>query len=179
MEERHMPSDLAVHPLDRAPLSSGEASAIPAVRTRTATVSVGGRVLDWRQALGGGLIVLGIIGILVAWFQIAGTAEVWKQMPYLASGGVGGAALIAIGITLVVAYEHASDRAALEQLMDRFDSLEARLPGGPPAARNGGATDRDALLDRLAALESALATLQQAPTRAKPVTRAANGRRRG
>lgn len=176
-----MSPDLAVHPLDRASLSSGEAPAATAVQTRTATVSVGGRVLDWRQALGGGLVVLGIIGILVAWFQIAGTAEVWKQMPYLASGGVGGAALIAIGITLVVSYEHASDRAALGQLMDRFDSLEARLPGGAPSAvRNGEAADRDALLERLAALETALATLQETPKRAKPApARTANGRRRG
>jgi hypothetical protein len=173
-----MPSDLALHPLDHAP--AGDATA-PAVQPRTATVSVGGRVLEWRQAVGGGLVVLGIIGILVAWFQIAGTAEVWKQMPYLASGGVGGAALIAIGITLVVSYEHASDRAALEQLMDRFDSLEHRLLGGPMATRDAEAPDRDALLDRLAALETALASLQGvAPRRAKPVTpRAANGRRRG
>ena len=174
-----MPSDLAVHPLDRTTLGSADAPA-PAVQARVATVSVGGRVLEWRQALGGGLVVLGIIGILVAWFQIAGTAEVWKQMPYLASGGVGGAALIAIGITLVVSFEHASDRAALEQLMDRFDSLEARLPGGPPVARDAALPDRDALIERLAALETALATLQEAPKRAKPVTgRAANGRRRG
>ena len=173
-----MPSDLALHPLDHAP--AGDVPA-PAGQTRTATVSVGGRVLEWRQAVGGGLVVLGIIGILVAWFQIAGTAEVWKQMPYLASGGVGGAALIAIGITLVVSYEHASDRAALEQLMDRFDSLEARLPAGPTAGRDAEAPDRDALLRRLAALETALASLQEAaPRRPKPATaRAANGRRRG
>ncbi len=173
-----MPSDLAVHPLDRASLGSADAAA-PTIQPRTATVSVGGRVLDWRQALGGGLVVLGIIGILVAWFQIAGTSEVWKQMPYLASGGVGGAALIAIGITLVVSYEHASDRAALEQLLDRFDALESRLPGGA-SPRDGAAPDRDALLDRLAALEEALATLQETPKRARPApARVANGRRRG
>jgi hypothetical protein len=104
-------------------------------------------------------------------------------MPYLASGGVGGAALIAIGITLVVSYEHASDRAALEQLLDRFDSLEARLSGGASsAARNGEAAipDRDALLDRLAALETALASLQETPKRTRSApARAANGRRRG
>lgn len=173
-----MSSDLAVHPLDRASVGSAEPT-VPTIQQRTATVSVGGRVLDWRQALGGGLVVLGIIGILVAWFQIAGTSEVWKQMPYLASGGVGGAALIAIGITLVVSYEHASDRAALEQLMDRFDSLEARLPGSA-LAHDAGTPDRDALLDRLAALEEALATLQETPKRARPVpARVANGRRRG
>ena len=55
-----MPSDLALHPLDHAP--AGDATA-PAVQPRTATVSVGGRVLEWRQAVGGGLVVLGIIGL--------------------------------------------------------------------------------------------------------------------
>lgn len=172
-----MSSDLALHPLD-ATATGGEPSA-RRVGRQGATVTLAGSTLDWRQALGGGLIAVGVIGIVVAWFQIAGTAEVWKQLPYLASGGVGGAALIAIGLTLIVAYEHASDRASLEHLLDRFDALDARLDGGAASSGPDGA-DRAQLLDRVAALEAALAALQSEPKRGRSTTvaRSGNGGRR-
>lgn len=83
--------------------------------------------IDWRQALAGALLVGGLVAILVAWYGISGTLDPGEQMPYLISGGVGGVALIAFGVTLLVAYEHARDRAALERLLDRIDQLEQRL----------------------------------------------------
>lgn len=86
-----------------------------------------GSNLDWRQALGGALIGLGAIALLIGWWGISGETEPWKQFPYLASGGIGGASLIAIGITLLVSFEHARDRAALWAVIDRIDDLEARL----------------------------------------------------
>lgn len=82
--------------------------------------------LDLRQAIGGGLVALGTIGILLAWWQISGTPYPGEQMPPLASGGIGGAALIAIGVLLLNAFEHVKDRDALAQLLDRIDEAEAR-----------------------------------------------------
>jgi hypothetical protein len=83
--------------------------------------------VDWRQALAGALLVAGLVAILVAWYGISGTLDPGAQMPYLISGGVGGSALIAFGVALLVAYEHACDRAALDRLLDRIDELEQRL----------------------------------------------------
>ena len=37
--------------------------------------------------------------------------------------------LIAVGITLLSAYEHARDRAALEQVLDRLDMIEQDIDG--------------------------------------------------
>ena len=174
-----MPSDLTAHPLDTRNPALPPAATNERGRRVAPTLSVGGRALDWRQAVGGGLVVLGVIAIVVAWFQIAGTAEVWKQLPYVASGGIGGAALIAIGLTLIVAYEHANDRDAIGRLLVRLDSLEYGPGGGssedPGAEGNVDTDSRDQLLERLAALEAALAGMGQEAHRTKS---RANGTRR-
>lgn len=83
--------------------------------------------LDWRQALGGALIVLGMLAIIVSWFGVSGTLDPGEQMPYISSGGFGGAALIAIGVTLVISFEHSRDRDALAQVLDELDDVRSRL----------------------------------------------------
>lgn len=105
--------------------------------------------LDWRQTLGGAFILAGIAGVMVAWFGISGTLDPGKQMPYLASGGIGGAALIAIGVTLFLSFEHARDRAALADVLDRLDRLEQRLDAeARPEAGNGAPPRRPARSSR-------------------------------
>jgi len=83
--------------------------------------------LDWRQAVGGALVVLGMLGIIIAWFGVSGTLDPGEQMPYISSGGFGGAALIAIGVTLLISFEHSRDRDALAQVLDELDELRERL----------------------------------------------------
>jgi hypothetical protein len=83
--------------------------------------------LDWRQAVGGGLVVLGMLGIIIAWFGVSGTLDPGEQMPYISSGGFGGAALIAVGVTLLISFEHSRDRDALAQVLDELDELRQRL----------------------------------------------------
>lgn len=83
--------------------------------------------LDWRQAAGMALIGLGAIAIIVAWYGVSGTLDPAEQMPYISSGGFGGAALIAIGVTLLSSFEHSRDRAALEEVLERLDSVEGEL----------------------------------------------------
>lgn len=91
--------------------------------------------LDWRQAVGGGLIAFGMVAVIIGWFGVSGTLEPGEQMPYISSGGFGGAALIAIGVTLIVSYEHVRDRDALRQVLDELDELRARLDAlAPPDA---------------------------------------------
>jgi len=107
------------HPLGREPLRE------PVVVRSSRQIGT----LDWRQALGLGLIALGALAVIIAWFGVSGTLDPAEQMPYISSGGFGGAALIAVGITLLSAYEHARDRAALEQVLDRLDMIEQDIDG--------------------------------------------------
>lgn len=83
--------------------------------------------LDWRQALGSVLVALGSLAIVIAWWQISGTPHPGEQMPSLASGGLGGAALIAVGVLLFNSFEHTEDRAALAAVLDRLEHLERRV----------------------------------------------------
>ncbi len=86
---------------------------------------------DWRQLVGAGFMFMGMVAILIAWYAIGGEDSVWRQLPYVTSGGIGGAGLIAVGVTLLISYEHASDREAImamrNALLGRIDELEGSL----------------------------------------------------
>jgi hypothetical protein len=84
-------------------------------------------VLDWRQALGGLLILAGGIVLAVSWVGISGEAESYKQLPYFLSGGLGGGALIALGVVCLVAYEHFCDRRSMAGLEEHLCYLEDGL----------------------------------------------------
>ena len=147
MDDRELPLD--DHPLAPAALVPVRAGADAPLRTLAA-----------RQAVGGGLVVAGLLAVLAGWWGVAGTPETWKQFSYLASGGVGGAALVAVGIAVLISYEHARDREAIAELLDRlapFETIAQRLADFDPAE----------LGDRLAAIESTLASGDGRASRAR------------
>ena len=139
----------ATDTVDQRPTDAGSTRRLVLALGRTGTT-------DWRQSAGFGAIGLGAIGIVVSWFQIAGEREIWKQLPYLASGGIGGAAAIAIGIALLIAFEHSADRAALDVVLDRLDDLDNQLQDRLAS----DAQDID-LEHRIAELEAALRELRK------------------
>jgi hypothetical protein len=96
--------------------------------------------LDWRQAVGAVALLAGVVAVFVGWFGVSGTLDPGKQIPYVVSGGIGGAALIAVGMTLFLSLEHARDRVALEDVLSRLDALEGRLEqvaDSSPRSSNG------------------------------------------
>ena len=149
MNERPMALD--EHPL--AGVVPG-ATAVPATDAPLRTLAA-------RQAVGGALVIAGLLAVVAGWWGVAGTPEAWKQFSYLASGGVGGAALVAVGVTVLISYEHARDREAIAELLARiapFEEAAQRLAGFDPAE----------LRDRLAAIEQSLAARNgQARTRSR------------
>lgn len=80
--------------------------------------------VDWRQLVGGLLLVAGVIAIVAAWLGVSGTGTLGDQLSYIASGGLGGAGLIAVGVMFVVMREHAADRASLAELTAHMMVLE-------------------------------------------------------
>jgi hypothetical protein len=83
--------------------------------------------LDWRQAAGIGILVVGALALILGWYGVSGTTNTAQQLSYFLSGGIGGAALIAIGIALLMSYEHVADRRALSRLEERLDRMEMGL----------------------------------------------------
>ncbi|HEV7685330.1 MAG TPA: hypothetical protein VGQ80_02100 [Acidimicrobiia bacterium] len=85
--------------------------------------------LDWRQAVGGLLIMAGLLTVSVAWFGVSGTTSTTAQLSYMTSGGLGGVGLIIIGALFFISFEHARDRQALSHLDARLRHMEEGLAG--------------------------------------------------
>ena len=117
-----MSAEAANHPLlleaslDEA--DTGEATDRPG--------SPGGRFTSL-QMTAFALAVGGIVALAIGWFGVSDKVEVWEQLPYLISGGLGGAVLIGFGITAYVANEHAEDRRTQTDLEARIGLMEAKL----------------------------------------------------
>jgi len=137
----------AVVDTDRTPLA-GDAE-----RGRGATVRIGPFTPDWRQAVGAVLVAFGLVALVLGWYGLSGTVHPWEQLSFLASGGLGGAALIGTGMVLFVSYEHARDRQALDRVLERLQALEAEVRAGRS----------DEIVAKLAALEDLVRSDGRAP----------------
>ena len=71
--------------------------------------------------------IAGLVALAVGWFGVSDKVEVWEQLPYLISGGLGGAVLIGLGITAYLAHEHAEDRRVAGDLEARIERMEGQL----------------------------------------------------
>jgi len=97
--------------------------------------------------IGIALPILGIVLLLITWYQTSGTMHVDEQIPALVSGGLMAILLTMIGIGLVLRATVArtmrfwAARQVLEQQAQTDRLLEAieGLGGGTPAADPGGA----------------------------------------
>jgi hypothetical protein len=77
----------------------------------------------WFQIAGTVLPLLGIVGIVAAWYGVSHTAREWRQTPYVVSGGLLGLGLIFLGgftyfafwLTKLVEQAH-RQTAALERI---------------------------------------------------------------
>ncbi|HEX4017039.1 MAG TPA: hypothetical protein VHX15_09910 [Frankiaceae bacterium] len=76
----------------------------------------------------------GAVLLVIAWYDISGTADLYKQMPYLVSAGFSGLALIIVGSALVVAGRNDRVERRLAQLLEAI--TDAAVTNGPAAAEN-------------------------------------------
>ena len=80
-----------------------------------------GRVLGW------GFVTAGLFAVAVGWFGVSGMDQLYRQIPYVISGGIGGALLVAIGVTVLIRSEHRRDRDALRDVLDAVHDLDDRV----------------------------------------------------
>ena len=66
-----------------------------------------------------GVIVaaIGFVMIGIAWAQVAGEVDVWKQMPYLLSAGLPGLGLVMVGLVIINVSARRQDGAARARQM--------------------------------------------------------------
>lgn len=114
----------------------------------------------WRWAwestypvLGYVLVGLGLIALAVGWYGVSGTAVVAKQVPYLASGGLLGIGLVALGGRFLLIQDLRRDSGRLDRLetmvLELHAALLSRSDAPAPAQRTAaaGETDRVTVLN--------------------------------
>jgi hypothetical protein len=68
-----------------------------------------------------------LVTLAAGWFGMSGTYQLSAQLAYMFSGGFGGAALVALGATFFVAFEHHADRMAIQALDAKLREYQANL----------------------------------------------------
>ncbi len=77
----------------------------------------------------------GAVLLLVAWYDISGTANVYQQLPYLVSAGFSGLGLIIVGSALLIADRGDRVERRLSRLIDALTEVrQAAPPGAADAA---------------------------------------------
>ena len=97
--------------------------------------------------LGGVLVPLGLLLVVLGWVGASRTVLLFEQLPYIASGGLLGLALVVAGGFVYWSYwqtllvrEARADRAELTAGLQRLEALlERALVAAPPVAEAAGA----------------------------------------
>ena len=86
-----------------------------------------------RPVLGYVLVVAGLLALLLGWYGVSGEALVAKQLPYLASGGLLGVALVVLGARFMLMQDLRRDSRRLDHLETMVNELHAALLARPDA----------------------------------------------
>jgi len=107
----------------------------------TAKIRVrGGLPVDkWFQIAGAALPLLGLLGIVAAWYGVSHTAREWRQTPYVVSGGLLGLGLIFLGGFAYFAYWLTKLLEQSHRQTTALERIEAALTGR--RADSGGESD--------------------------------------
>jgi hypothetical protein len=90
---------------------------------------------EWDRILAYLLIAAGAVLVLVAWIGVSGTAFVANQLAYIASGGIGGLYLLALGLALLMSADHHDEWRTLDAIEGALrDPGPLRLEEAPPGA---------------------------------------------
>ncbi len=108
----------------------------------------------------------GAVLLVVAWYDISGTADLYKQMPYLVSAGFSGLALIIVGSALVIAGRNDRVERRLAQLIDAI--TEAAGTDGTGPAVDPGPTEQSPPGDPLLSASETYLTVPQGTTYHRP-----------
>jgi hypothetical protein len=83
---------------------------------------------EWDRILGFGLICLGAVFVVLAWFGVSDSPYLAQQLSFITSGGIGGLFLLGAGATLL----HVAD---VHDEWRKLDRIERALLAGDPIPR--------------------------------------------
>src|SRR4051794_10553005 len=86
-----------------------------------------------RPVLGWVLVALGLVALFLGWYGVSGQSLVAKQLPFLASGGLLGIALVVLGGRFMLMQDLRRDSGRLDRLETMVNELHAALLARPDA----------------------------------------------
>jgi hypothetical protein len=86
---------------------------------------------NWDRVAAWICVALGVLVLILGWHGVARSAYPAQQMPYIISGGIGGALLVAIGATLLISSD-------LRDEWQKLDRIETRLAESQRTPTEGG-----------------------------------------
>jgi hypothetical protein len=92
---------------------------------------------NWDRVSAWTCVAVGVLVLILGWHGVARSAYPAQQMPYIISGGIGGALLVAIGATLLISSD-------LRDEWQKLDRIEARLAESGTRSTEAGDDTLDA-----------------------------------
>jgi len=94
---------------------------------------------QWDRAIGFLAGVAGAIAVVIGWFGVSGAKLPSEQIPYVASGAIGGLFLLGVAATLWLSADMRDEWRKLDEVLDELRKLD-----GPDraASKTGGGEGR-------------------------------------
>ena len=96
---------------------------------------------QWDRVAAWVAVGAGALALLVGWLGVSDSVIAAEQLPYIISGGLGGIALIAVGLTLWLSADIRDEWTELHALVTRLDD-RADKSGAPSTATEVVTTGR-------------------------------------
>ncbi|MEY2432563.1 MAG: hypothetical protein QOC92_2288 [Acidimicrobiaceae bacterium] len=94
---------------------------------------------QWDRTVGLLVALAGLIAIGVGWYGVSGAGLPSQQIPYLASGAVGGVFLLGVGATLWLSADARDEWRKLDELLEEVRGLRSDTETTSAPATNGAA----------------------------------------
>ena len=88
----------------------------------------------WQRIAAGGAAALGAVFLFVGWWGVSGADLTTEQIPFLASGALGGVFALGIGATLWLSADLRDEYLKLEDIHQVVRHLTDTTSGGRPAS---------------------------------------------
>jgi hypothetical protein len=92
---------------------------------------------NWDRVAAWSCVVLGAVVLILGWHGVANSAYPAQQMPYIVSGGIGGALLVALGATLLISSDLRDEWQKLDQIEQRLAESDGESTETDHAAQAG------------------------------------------
>jgi hypothetical protein len=99
---------------------------------------------QWDRVAAWVAIGLGALLLLLGWLGVSDTVYPAEQLPFIISGGVGGACLIGIGAMLWLSADLRDEWTELQEISKQLAQANGRADSDGDAGTNGSATEPDA-----------------------------------